>query len=52
MEAQPADREDHSSSPPQNVPEDPSAEVAETTAPVHFEGRGLDPEIERRHDRD
>lgn len=52
MEAKPADHEEMPLQPFPEPSDDTSAEVAQTTAPVHFEGRGLDPEIEQRHERD
>jgi hypothetical protein len=40
---------------PEDGKQDPdpvSEEVAETTAHVHIEGKGLDPELERRYEND
>ncbi len=52
MEAQRDAHEETPPQPPSDPGEDTSAEVAETTAPLHFEGRGLDAEIEQRHEHD
>jgi hypothetical protein len=37
---------------PQPTPEQNSKEVAETTAHLHIEGKGLDPVLESRYDDD
>ncbi|CAN5450746.1 hypothetical protein BH20ACT17_BH20ACT17_03190 [soil metagenome] len=47
MEAQPVDPPNPPS--PEDDTDDLSSEVAETTAPAHFVGRGFDPEIERMY---
>lgn len=46
MEAKPLDQSPREQQTPE--PDPVSAEVAETTAYVHIEGKGLDPELERR----
>ncbi len=51
MEAEPKPPPDDQPGPPPEPADDPSAEVAETTSPVHFEGKGLNHELEDRHDR-
>lgn len=38
--------------PPVEDDDDPSQAVADSTAPAHFEGKGLNPEIEERHAND
>lgn len=35
--------------PPEEEADDPSQEVADTTAPAHFEGKGFNPDLEEKY---
>ena len=52
MEAQPLDQPSQPQDGGQRPSDPVSEEVAETTAHVHVEGKGLDPELERSFEDD